>query len=92
MVYAVKTRKTLQNNSNILLSSLAVADLLVGFISFPLSIALDAFLLQRKIGLFLCRIALANQMVLYISACCFFVPFDCDCMGKVCGDKKMEGL
>lgn len=72
VVYAVKTRKTLQNNSNILLSSLAVADLLVGFISFPLqlSIALDAFLLQRKIGLFLCRIALANQMVLYISACC----------------------
>lgn len=90
MVYAVKTRKTLQNNSNILLSSLAVADLLVGFISFPLSIALDAFLLQRKIGLFLCRIALANGAVHFCLL--FFVPFDCDCMGKVCGDKKMEGL
>ena len=46
VIIAVKTRRELKKNSNILLSSLAVADLLVGAVSMPLSITLDALVLQ----------------------------------------------
>lgn len=73
VIFAVKTRKELQKNSNILLVSLAVSDLLVGAISMPLSITRDAFLLKRKFGVTgvsICRIALANDLVLCTSACC----------------------
>ena len=40
----------------------------MGAVSMPLSIGLDALLLQKDVGLFICRIALGNQMVLY-AAC-----------------------
>ena len=46
VIIAVKTRRELKKNSKILLSSLAVADLLVGAVSMPLSITLDALVLQ----------------------------------------------
>ena len=69
MILAVKTRKELHKNSNILLASLAVADFFVGAISLPLSITLDALLLESRVGSFLCRIALANQLVLHASVC-----------------------
>ena len=40
VIIAVKTRRELKKNSNILLSSVALADLLVGALSMPLSITL----------------------------------------------------
>ena len=46
VIIAMKTRRELKKNSNILLSSLSVADLLVGAVSMPLSIILDALVLQ----------------------------------------------
>ena len=46
VIIAVKTRRELKKNSNILLSSLAAGDLLVGAVSMPLSITLDALVLQ----------------------------------------------
>ena len=47
MIIAVKTKRELKKNSNILLSSVALADLLVGAVSMPLSITSDALVIQR---------------------------------------------
>ena len=55
----------MQKNSNILLASMAVADLLVGAVSMPLTTALDILLLRKKLSLTICKIAGANQIVLY---------------------------
>ena len=55
----------MQKNSNILLTSMAVADLLVGAVSMPLTIASDILLLREKLSLKICKIAGANQIVLY---------------------------
>ena len=65
IIVAVRNRRALQKNSNILLSSMAVADLLVGAISMPLTIASDILLLRKKLSLKICKIAGANQIVLY---------------------------
>ena len=64
IIVAVRNRRALQKNSNILLSSMAVADLLVGAVSMPLTIASD-ILLREKLSLKICKIAGANQIVLY---------------------------
>ena len=65
IIVAVRNRRALQKNSNILLTSMAVADLLVGAVSMPLTIALDILLLREKLSLKICKIAGANQVVLY---------------------------
>ena len=65
IIVAVRNRRALQKNSNILLTSMAVADLLVGAVSMPLTIALDILLLREKLSLKICKIAGANQIVLY---------------------------
>ena len=65
IIVAVWRRKALQKNSNILLASMAVADLLVGAVSMPLTTALDILLLRKNLSLTICKIAGANQVVLY---------------------------
>ena len=65
IIVTVRNRRALQKNSNILLTSMAVADLLVGAVSMPLTIALDILLLREKLSLKICKIAGANQIVLY---------------------------
>ena len=65
IIVAVRNRRALQKNSNILLTSIAVADLLVGAVSMPLTIASDILLLRKKLSLKICKIAGANQIVLY---------------------------
>ena len=47
VIIAVKTRRELKQNSNILLSYVALADLLVGAVSMPLSITLDMLVIHR---------------------------------------------
>ena len=67
VIIAVKTRKKLKKNSNILMSRLAVADLLVGAVSMPLTITLNALVLQKI--LFedvVCTIAIISDFVLHI--------------------------
>ena len=65
IIVAVWRRRALQKNSNILLASMAVADLLVGAVSMPLTTALDILLLRKNLSLTICKIAGANQVVLY---------------------------
>lgn len=70
IVVAVAKNQSLQKNSNILLSSLAVADLLVGTVSQPLSIARGAFdFFHNNPSKFLCTLDVINIFVLY-AACC----------------------
>ena len=71
VIFAVKRRRDLQrNNSNILLRSMAVADVLVGAVSMPLTIISDVLVLAKFLntGVF-CRIAFVNDTVLYIGSC-----------------------
>ena len=67
IIVAVKKRRALQTNSSILLTSMAFSDLLVGAVSMPLTTALDILFLflHKKLRLTICKIAGANQIVLY---------------------------
>lgn len=68
VILAMTGSKELKRNSNILLSSLAIADLLVGAVSMPLAITLDALLLQEDvIKDVVCAIDLGNGFVTYVS-------------------------
>ena len=71
VIFSVKRRRDLQrNNSNILLGSMAVAGVLVGAVSMPLTVVSDVLVLAKfhNAGVF-CRIALVNDTVLYIGSC-----------------------
>ena len=73
VIIAVKTRRELQRNSNILLSSLAVIDFLVGAVSMPLAIAFDSFILQRFLREeIICTCFSLNDGVLYTTYCASF--------------------
>jgi len=67
VIIAVKTRRELKQNSNILLSSVALADLLVGAVSMPLSITLDTLVIQRVLVVdIICTIDFISVSVLHI--------------------------
>ncbi|XP_078362065.1 adenosine receptor A1-like [Oculina patagonica] len=72
VILAIKLNRELkEHNSNILLASLAVADVLIGAVSMPLAICLDVFILLKRYmtpGI-LCRIAFVNALTLYIGGC-----------------------
>ena len=66
VIIAVKTRRVLKKNSNILLTNLALADLLVGAVSMPLTITLDALVIQRvSITDVICTMLFITASVLY---------------------------
>jgi len=56
VIVAVKRRKELQKPVNMLLSSMAVADFLVGTISMPLSATIDIFVLRQASLLHICTL------------------------------------
>ena len=63
VIAAVRSRKELQKNPNILLSSMAVADILVGAINMPLSATVD-FVISRQV--FDDRICLVDLLNVYL--------------------------
>ena len=68
VIIAVKTRRELKQISNILLSGVAMTDLLVGAISLPLSIALDALVINRVLVVdIICTLDFISVSVLHIS-------------------------
>ena len=90
IIVAMKKRRALQKNSSILLTSMAVAELLVGAVSMPLTTALDILLLRKKLSLTICKIAGASSSLqrCYI----VLVSFDFHCLGSLRSDKEVEEL
>ena len=68
-IVAVRRSRQLQTNSTFLLASLAFADLLVGLVSMPLTIAFDILLLHQVFLDNVCKIDYVHGIFLY-SACC----------------------
>ena len=67
VIIVVKTRRELKQISNILLCGVALTDLLVGAISLPLSIALDALVINRVLVVdIICTIDFISVSVLHI--------------------------
>ena len=65
VIVAVNTRKELYKNSNILLASMAVADLIVGAVSMPLTTSYDILLLRKDLSIRICVLAMVNHIVVY---------------------------
>ena len=69
VIEAIKKIRELQTNSNILIASLAVADFLVGVVSMPLSISVDALVLRRTVSEdMICTISEITAFVLYTAS------------------------
>ena len=66
VIIAVKQRKELQKQSNILLSSLAVADLVAGALNMPLSATIDVLIMRQVSFEHICLLADLNEN----SMCC----------------------
>jgi len=74
VIIAVKTRGELKKTSNILLSSVALTDLLVGAVSMPLSITLDALVIKRVLDVdIICTIDFISVSVLHIGCWASFL-------------------
>ena len=70
VILAVKKTKELKKNSNILLSSLAGADLLVGAVALPLAITVCALALQEHVVEdVICTIDYVSDTVMYAATC-----------------------
>ena len=69
VIVAVKQKKELRRNSNILLSSMAVAGLLMGVINMPLRATVDAFILSQ---LWIQHICLLDFLTFYMNYCVVF--------------------
>ena len=66
VIVAVKKIRELQRNCNILIASLAVADLLVGAVSMPLTITVDALILRGTVSEnIICTLSDITAFVLY---------------------------
>ena len=66
VITAVKTRRELKTNSNILLSSVALIDLLVGAVSMPLSILLGSLAIHGVLEVnIICKISIIGASVMY---------------------------
>ena len=67
VIIAVKTRRELKKNPNILLSGVALTDLLVGAVSMPLTITFDMLVIQRVLVVnIICTIDVTSVSVLHI--------------------------
>ena len=84
IIMAVKRRKELQKTSNILLSSMAVTDLLVGSLCVPVSAVVGLFVSYRVMAdHYICKLD-------FVALSLFGFSSDNDCMGKVHGHSKMD--
>ena len=70
VIAAVRSRKELQKNSNILLSSMAAADILVGAINMPLSATVDFVISRQVFNDYICTVHLVNVYLMYALTAC----------------------
>ena len=65
VILAVKRKRELKKTSNILLSSMAIADLLVGAISMPLTVAADILIIRQMYYSGFCTLHLTNEYSMF---------------------------
>ena len=65
VIVAVKRRKELKRQSYILLSSMAIADLLAGLVSVPLTIAFDLTIVFQAPHSYICKLRLASEFLTF---------------------------
>ena len=70
VIAAVRSRKELQTNTNILLSSMAVADILVGAINMPLSAIVDFVISRQVFDNRICSVDLFNVYLMHALTTC----------------------
>ena len=70
VIAAVRSRKELQKNPNILLSSMAVADILVGAINMPLSATVDFVISRQVFDDRICLVDLLNVYFMHALTAC----------------------
>ena len=70
VIAAVRSRKELQKHSNILLSSMAAADILVGAINMPLSATVDFVISRQVFNDHICTVDLVNVYLMYTLTAC----------------------
>ena len=88
VIIEAKQRKELQRASNILLSSMAVTDLLVGSLCVPLSAVVGSLSnSDRPLHL---QVGLCSHIVHNHSCDLLDFPSDNDCLGKVRGHSKVD--
>ncbi len=79
VLLAVKQKRELKKTSTILLSSMAIADLLVGAISMPLTVTADVLIIRQVSYSGFCTLRLATECA-----------FDINCLREVRGDTKVD--
>ena len=70
VIAAVRSRKELQTNTNILLSSMAVADILVSAINMPLSAIVDFVISRQVFDDRICSVDLVNVYLMHALTTC----------------------
>ena len=70
VIGAVRSRKELQTNTNILLSSMTVADILVGAINMPLSAIVDFVISRQVFDDHICSVDLVNVYLMHALTTC----------------------
>ena len=70
VILAVKKRKAAHRVSSLLLSSMAVGDLLVGAVCMPLSVFVNSFIARQVLPEPVCMLDVVSLNVTYITSCC----------------------
>lgn len=92
VIIAVTQRKELQKRSNILLSSIALADFLTGIASIP-AVTTSLVTVHEASLKLVCTInRVALSLEDFLRFCSLYVPSDHGCMGKVRSHREIHGL
>jgi len=92
IILAIKQRRVLQKPSNIMLSSLAVTDLLVGIIAMPTSATIDFFTFSQVSFEHTCMLHAVNLFFFPLLFSATLHQLERHCLGEVRGCAKMDEL
>ena len=94
VIATIKKVRQLQTNSNILIASLAVADLLVGAVCMPLTISLDTLILRGDVSENIICTTESSRCYAGAVHCleCFILSSSNNLLGEVFGDSKEGGI
>ena len=70
VILAVKKKKAAHGVSSLLLSSMAVGDLLVGAVCMPLTVVVNSFIARQVLPVPVCMLDVVSLNVTYIFSCC----------------------